>query len=54
MKRWIAVTAVLLGVLAWAGEVQAACTSTVVNDGRGGLIFCTTCCSGGYCSTTCF
>lgn len=53
-RHWLAVIVVFFGLLTWVGEAQAACTSSTVSDGRGGLIFCTTCCSNGYCSTTCF
>jgi hypothetical protein len=47
MKKLIAVLALVVAPAAYA-----ACTShTIMSNGR--MIFCTTCCYGGQCTTTC-
>jgi hypothetical protein len=52
MRRFIAVLAFLLGLLAWHTEVHAQCvTSTYFIGGK--MTICTTCCTGGFCNTTC-
>jgi hypothetical protein len=52
MKRWLAAAVVVLGLLAYHGQAQAACSvHTYFINGQ--LISCTTCCTGTYCNTTC-
>ena len=52
LRKALAVLGFTLGLLGWASAVQAACsTHTYIIDGR--VIFCTTCCYGGICNTTC-
>lgn len=48
MKYLIAIWA-----LTTAGMVWASCTSHTFCDNRGRCSFCTTCCYGGNCTTTC-
>lgn len=53
MTRWIAVIAILLGLLIWHAEVEAACSSVFYTDANGMIHSCTTCCTGGFCTTSC-
>lgn len=49
MKKALA----LIGGLAVATSVYAACTTSTVTYG-GKMVTCTTCCYGGNCTTNCF
>ena len=53
MRKWIGVIAVAVALLAWAGEVQAACTTTTYFGPDGRVMICTTCCFGNNCTVTC-
>lgn len=54
MRKWIGAIAVAAALLAWAGEVQAACTTTTYILPNGQFLICQTCCYGGNCQVTCF
>lgn len=53
MRRWIGAIAVAAALLAWAADVQAACTTTTYFLPGGRMVICTTCCYGGNCTVTC-
>ena len=55
MRRLIAAAAVMLALLAWAGAVQAACTTTTYFLPNGTMRICTTCCdpNGTNCTVFC-
>lgn len=54
MRRLIGVLAVAAALLAWVGEVQAACTTTTYFGPDGRIVICTTCCYGTNCTVSCF
>lgn len=53
MRKLIGVISITLALLAWAGEVQAACTTITYLGPDGRIMICTTCCYGGHCTVTC-
>ena len=54
MRKLIGVIAVTVALLAWAGEVQAACTYTTYVLPNGTVVTCSTCCYGNHCTVNCF
>ena len=53
MKRFIAVIAFLLGLLAFHTEVHARCVTNTIFTADGRMMICTTCCYYSNCTTTC-
>ena len=53
MKLLAAILFALAVGLVAAGPATAACTTTTVFLPGGKTMFCTTCCSGGHCTTFC-
>ena len=52
---YFAVILTTMLVLGLAGNASASCQShTILNLGTGTYTYCTTCCYGGQCSTTCY
>jgi hypothetical protein len=52
MLRWTKLI-IVAGLLGLASAAAAYCTThTIYSPGK--IMFCTTCCYGGFCTTTCF
>lgn len=54
MRRLIGALVILLAVLAWHSEAEAACYSETITTPDGRIIICWVCCSGSLCNTSCF
>jgi len=53
MRKYLAMAAVLIGLLAWHGQAQANCRFWTYTAPDGRMMTCTTCCTGTFCNTTC-
>ena len=53
MRKLIGAIAVAVALLAWAGDVQAACSTITYIGPDGRVMICTTCCYGNNCTVTC-
>lgn len=51
--RWILALMLMIGLVVLPVAAFAACQTHSVMSPGGKIVFCTTCCYGGHCSTTC-